>query len=244
MYANKITFNKDLFSNTALSNQNFLHLVDTITIDNNNPDFTGPRQINNNRIGGTLDPVVLKSHGDTVSQIVKLLDNGRKTNQFSQFFGRQAQGSERVHAANISQSQFNRQHGGAYIRIVFERPVFVIHRYERPGHANGPWEIQPFNANYENERPYFETTNAQGDTIRTHYGRLPHQYNNAVIHSINIPLGNVSNRFAQHTWNIQVGTHTMSNSNRPSTMTYTYTTFGNYNDLARYVERLTNNKLA
>lgn len=230
MVANKITFakieNRDYVSNQLISSFDFVpnrNSIDTVTIlHEENDDFSGSAQLNNNMIDGKHDPVVFESEGKIIENILKLLNKGRKTNRFLQFFTGGDEGKERVQLSHTGSWAFEELSDGVSIRIVFATPQFVINRYEK-GSTIGAWEIQQFNPDYD--RPL--------DEYDRPYGRTQRQYNNSVIHAIHIPLGFVKNSFTQQTWYLSVGTREI-NSN-PTSMGYTFTTYGNYYPLRKYV---------
>jgi len=199
-----------------------LHMIDTITISNNNDElFHDTPELNNNKIGGIDDPVPMKSEAKAVAEIMKRLNSGRRTNTFKQFFSRGDSGPQRVSSTFVGSWQFEDLSEGIWIKITFATPEFVVIRTD-----NNPYEIQTYNPAYTR---HFDE--ARG----TYVGPTVNQYNRSVVNAIHIPLGSIKNKFTEQTWYLSVGSATISNT---TSIGYTFTTYGNYHSLARYIQKI------
>jgi len=90
-----------------------------------------------------------------------------------------------------------------------------------------PLRIEPFDPEYDRKIDE-ETGDYVGPTVK--------QYNNSVINAIHIPLGNVRDKFTKQTWYLSVGSHEISSN--PTSMGFTFTTYGNYYNLFKYVRNI------
>lgn len=240
MVADKVMYSKVTYKNTVRTNGTDtvvsktkidfvpeLRMVDTITIANGQEELSSESvQLNNNMICGTLDPVVPKSEAKIVSTIMQRLDKGRKTDSFSQFFTGGSSGDQRIVNTWTSSWEFQEASNDVWIKIVFATPEFVINRID-----NKPWEIQKYDPAYT--RPIDAATGNP-------YGTSVSQYNRYVVNAIHIPLGNAKNKFTRQTWYLSVGTEKISNT---TSMGFTFTTYGNYYSLLRYVRGITDETL-
>lgn len=200
-----------------------LFMVDTITVSSGNDDLSNDTvQLNNNMIGGELDPVVLKNEAKAVEAIIKRLDSGRKTNSFIQFFTGGASGEQRVTQTYTGTFQFQEISEEIWIKIVFATPQFVVNQASQ----GQPWEIQKFVPGYS--RPIDKETGQA-------YGTSANIYNTRIINAIHIPLGNVKNKFERQTWYLSTGNDRMNNT---TSMGFTFTTYGNYHSLLRYISKI------
>lgn len=200
-----------------------LFMVDTITVSSGNADLSNDTvQLNNGMIGGEPDPVVLKNEANAVETIIKLLNKGRKTNSFLQFFTGGASGEQRVTQTHTGAFQFQEISEEIWIKIVFATPQFVVNQASQ----GQPWEIQKFVPGYS--KPVDSETGLS-------YGTSVSEYNRRIVNAIHIPLGNVKNKFARQTWYISTGTDRMNNT---TSMGFTFTTYGNYHKLLRYVSKI------
>jgi hypothetical protein len=243
MVANKVVFTELEFAtwnattnapNTDLTGFDFipnLDFIDTITISNNNENLSGTRQLNNNMPDGVFDPVFFENEARIVNNILDRLDRGRRTNSFMQFFTN-GQGDRerdgRVVNTHTGSWRFEELSDGIWLRITFLTPQFVVNPDITGPAGRLPWHIEKFNPHYV--RP---TTRDANDIPRAVPGTLTiNQYNNHVINAIHIPLGHVTNRVTEQTWYISVGSTSISNT---TSMGFTFTTFGNYHRLLRYI---------
>jgi len=202
--------------------------IDTITISNNNEDLSFNPTLNNNKAGGEFDSVSFANHGRIVSNVMDRIDSGRKTNAFTQFFtggegNRNDDGRVNV-TPHVGSVMFDDLSDGVWIRLVFHTPQFVINNNALDGTGGLHWRIEEFNENYRRPRD---------EEHRAVMGSLTEgQYNNNVVNAIHIPLGNVRNRVTEQVWYLSTGTSTISN---PTSIGFTFSTFGNYYNLLRYV---------
>jgi len=228
MVANKIEFGVLTYAKTSLvdgkpvtTDEEFhfipsLEKVDTITFSNNNEDFTSnTKTLNNNMIGGELDSIELLNQANMLVDILDLLDNGRRTNAFRQFFTGGASGRERV--SSTSTRNFEELSNGVWIKIVFASPQFVVNH---DGNYRN-MRIEKFEENYQ--RP----TDGKGLSVGL--------YNLNIINAIRIPLGNTRNSFTQQTWFISTGGKSITNT---TSIDFSFTTFGNYRNLSRFVSNI------
>jgi len=197
---------------------------DVYTVSVVNQHFRStPKVLNNNQIGGELDPDFNKEEGIAIEEILKNLHSASKTTRFAQFFFGEASGSDTVkYNPAVYQSSLNTLANGTYVLITFASPVYVL-----MGSNNS--SDQYYAEKYD---PEFLNNTASVPSTTTYHG-------SRVVHSIFIPLGSVKNNFAQHTWYIRTGDSKM-NYNTSSAYNYTYTTYANYNKLFNYVNGLSN----
>ena len=243
MVANKIEFGRLRYTVGDVETE-FVFMpekkfVDAITFVNENEDFSrtntrnsgGGFTLYNNMQGGTLDPVAFETNAKILEKILDELNNGRKTNVFSQFFTGGESGTDRLGTTTYtSQSEFEKASNGVWIRIVFDTPQFVLNYPERTDSQKKSWRIEPYNEKYE--RVLDEGGRLCGLPAESVYGVY---YGNNVINAISIPLGNARDAFTQQTWYLSIGSCDINNI---STLGRNFTTYGNYYKLLQYVSGL------
>jgi hypothetical protein len=238
MLTDRIVFTELEFTNAQEERITFdfvpgLDWVDTITISNNNENLSGNRQLNNNMAGGILDDVSFEGQARIVTNILDRLNSGRRTNSFTQFFtggeGRNRTNEGRVSSTHVGQWTFDGEDisDGVWIRIVFLTPRFVVNRDITSQDGVLPWQIELFDPEYERPRDEEDRPISQSLT--------PTQYNGNTINAIHIPLGNARNRVTEQTWYLSVGSTDISNT---TSIGFTFSTFGNYFGLLRYVRNI------
>lgn len=246
MVANKIVFGNLTFTKAEVVGGETIYTdirfdfmpklidVDTISFSNDNENFTyGTFQLNNNRRGTNVENnIIFKSEARTLEKILELLDGSRKTNAFSQFFAGGESGEERVAQSYTSDWEFKQAgksrdaDNAVWIKIVFDSPKFIVTRDA----IGKPWRVETYDENYT--QPKDENGKA--------YGWTTSDYSNHIVNAISIPLGNVKNAFTQQTWYLSIGSHESKNT---SSMSCTFTTYGNYYKLFEYVNGIDNASL-
>jgi len=214
-----------------------LDYIDTITFANDSEELSSPRTLRNAMPGGSPDDMaaVFQSENTVLTNIMNRLNSGRRTNSFTQFFtggeGNRARDG-RVDPNHLGSYRFQEEiSGGVWLSIVFLTPEFVVSR-DFTASGNLPNQIQRFNPAYQRPR------NEMGHQIAQTLER--DTYLRQVVNAIHIPLGNVTNKFTEQTWYVSIGEASITN---PTSISFAFTTYGNYYNLLRYVQGITDDDL-
>ena len=194
--------------------------IHSIHIGNGTSGPYGRLQTNNFRRNNeespnpTYQPGGNEIAGGRIQDILDLLHEAGRTTRFAQVLGGQAYGPEVISSPpNRSFRTLSDQSGNNFILITFAVPVYVV---IRDGTA-GPFRIERFNP-----------LNPPSEDLT-----------NPIVQSIFIPLNNITNTFAEHTWHLRMGRRAMDVTNEAGFhFEHTFTTFGNYYKLFNHIQSL------